>query len=283
MLGRGTLLLDTLLFSFFYSQVSLGDVKLLDSTSPVIDDRYDGCRKEAMEKFTPDLLKEELGKSEKLQKAWRTWEEWRARSNCTSQIPGGTEDHTSALSVYHFGDAEFLEELNNAVETMMVNVTTYEKDFHFKALHFLLMDSMMLLKPKECREVYATLKAGEKVPEINSKVRLASFTAVDSDLSFTDLYDITIFKIKTCFYVNLDDQLCLRNLGETLLSPAEVFTVKSINKKSADDEEYTEVVLSQSSLESNHNCIIFSRSAAEISTLSFLSVLLFVTLFLMYL
>ncbi|XP_014327285.1 ecto-ADP-ribosyltransferase 5-like [Xiphophorus maculatus] len=281
MFGRGKLLLDAFIFSFFFSQVSLSDVKLLDPSSPVIDDQYDGCRKEAMEKFTPDLLKEELGKSEKLQKAWKKWEAQRTSNNCTSQIPGGTEDHTSALSIYHYGDTEFLNELNNAVETMMVNVTTYEKDFHFKALHFLLMDSMMLLKPKECREVFFTKGFNGKAPEINSKVRLASFTVVDSDLSLVDLYDLTILKIKTCFYVNLEDQLCLRKIGEILLSPAEVFTVERIDKKTTDDDDYTEVVLSHSDLQSNHNCVMFLRSAAEISTLSFFSVLLFVTLFLM--
>ncbi|XP_014327296.1 T-cell ecto-ADP-ribosyltransferase 1-like [Xiphophorus maculatus] len=273
MFGRGKLLLDAFIFSFFFSQVSLSDVKLLDPSSPVIDDQYDGCRKEAMEKFTPDLLKEELGKSEKLQKAWKKWEAWRTISNCTSQIPGGTEDHTSALSIYHYGDTKFLNELNNAVETMMVNVTTYEKDFHFKALHFLLMDSMMLLKPKECREVYFTKGFKGKAPEINSKVRLASFTVVDSDLDFTDLYDVTILKIKTCFYVNLGDQLCLKKIGEILLSPAEVFTVARIDKKTANEEDYTEVVLSHSDLQSNHNCVMFSRSAADISTHLFLPLL----------
>uniref|UniRef100_A0A3B5L9N5 NAD(P)(+)--arginine ADP-ribosyltransferase n=1 Tax=Xiphophorus couchianus TaxID=32473 RepID=A0A3B5L9N5_9TELE len=180
--------------------VSLSDVKLLDPTSPVIDDQYDGCRKEAMEKFTPDLLKEELGKSEKLQKAWKKWDAWRTSSNCTSQIPGGTEDHTSALSIYHYGDTEFLNELNNAVETMMVNVTTYEKDFHFKALHFLLMDSMMLLKPKECREVYFTKGFKGKAPEINSKVRLASFTVVDSDLiPYAVNTSINVFLLASCY------------------------------------------------------------------------------------
>uniref|UniRef100_A0A3B3UE45 NAD(P)(+)--arginine ADP-ribosyltransferase n=1 Tax=Poecilia latipinna TaxID=48699 RepID=A0A3B3UE45_9TELE len=281
MFGRGILLLDTLIFSFFYSQV-VSDVKLVDPTSPVIDDRYDGCRKEALEKFTPDLFKEEFGKNEKLKKIWRTCEDWRKNSNCTSQIPGVTEDHTSALFIYHYVDEPFLKELNNAMETMMVNVTTYEKDFHFKALHFLLMDSMTLLKPKECREVYVILADGEKVPKINSKVRFASFTKVESDLRSIDLYGLTILKIKTCFYVNLGDQLCLKNLGIILLSPAEVFTVERIDKKTTeDDDEYTEVVLSHLDLQSNHNCVMFSRSGADISTHLFLPLLVALPLYYM--
>uniref|UniRef100_A0A3B3XLY4 NAD(P)(+)--arginine ADP-ribosyltransferase n=1 Tax=Poecilia mexicana TaxID=48701 RepID=A0A3B3XLY4_9TELE len=191
--------------------------------------------------------------------SWKESMDWRKKSNCTSQIPGVTEDHTSALSIYHYVDEPFLKELNKAMETMMVNVTTYEKDFHFKALHFLLMDSMTLLKPKECREVYVILEDGEKVPKINSTVKFASFTKVESDLRSIDVDGLTILKIKTCFYINLGDQLCLKNLGKILLSPAEVFTVERIDKKTVEDEKYTEVVLSHRDLQSNHNCVMFSR------------------------
>ncbi|XP_047221269.1 ecto-ADP-ribosyltransferase 5-like [Girardinichthys multiradiatus] len=273
MFSRGKLLLVSLIFSSYFSQITLSYTNLLDASSTVIDDLYDGCRKEAMEKFVPGLLNQELDKSDKLQKAWKTWQGRRTSSNCTSQIPGGNEEHTSALAIYHFGDEEFIKELNNAVETMMVNVTTYDKDFHFKALHFLLMDSMMLLRPKECGQVYLIQDDGGKIPKTNSKVRFSSFTVVDSDTDFTDLADQTIFKIKTCFYVNLDDQLCLRKLGKLLLSPAEVFTVEKVEKKTTGDDEYTEVVLTHPTLQSNHNCVMWTRSATDIPTHLFLPLL----------
>ncbi|KAM4750045.1 T-cell ecto-ADP-ribosyltransferase 1-like [Anableps anableps] len=277
MYNKAKLLLVSLIFSSFYSQVTLSNAKLLDATSAVIDDLYNGCRKEAIEKFTPDLLKQELGKSKKLQKAWEIWKEWRTKRNCTSRIPGGTEEHTSALSIYQYGDTDFIKELNNAVETMMVNVTTYEKDFHFKAIHFLLMDSMMLLKQKECKDVYVIQDNGEKLPETNSKVRFASFTVVETDLEDEDVTDETIIKIKTCFYVSLGDQLCLRKLDKMLLSPAEVFTVERVDKKI--NEEFTEVVLAHSALQSNHNCVMFSRSAADMPTNLFLPLLVALTIF----
>ncbi|KAM4594746.1 T-cell ecto-ADP-ribosyltransferase 1-like isoform 1-T2 [Fundulus diaphanus] len=285
MFSRGKLRLVSLVFScFFFSQVSLCNAKLLDASSPVIDDLYDGCRKEAMEKFIPDVLKQELDKNKKLQKAWKKGQEKRTNNNCTSQIPGGNEEHTSALSAYHYGDVDFLKELNDAVETMMGNVTTYERDFHFKALHFLLMDSMMLLKPKECRQVYFIQDSRDNIPEANSKVRFASFTEVEPDSKFSDLDEQTLFKITTCFYVNLGDQLCLRKLGKILLSPAEVFTVERVGKKTTeDDEEYTEVVLSHPALQSNHNCVMFSRSAADITAHLFLPGLVALAIFSMYL
>ncbi|XP_035992909.1 T-cell ecto-ADP-ribosyltransferase 1 [Fundulus heteroclitus] len=285
MFSRGKLHLVSLLFSsFFFSQVSLGNAKLLDASSPVIDDLYDGCRKEAMEKFIPDVLKQELDQNEKLQKAWKTGQEMRTKNNCTSQIPGGNEEHTSALSAYYYDNVDFLKEMNGAVETMMGNVTTYERDFHFKALHFLLMDSMMLLKPKECRQVYLIQDRRNKIPEANSKVRFASFTEVNPDLKFSDLYEQTVFQITTCFYVNLGDQLCQSKVGKIILSPAEVFTVERVGKKTTeDDEEYTEVVLSHPALQSNHNCVMFSRSAADITAHLFLPGLVALAIFSMYL
>lgn len=276
----GKLLLVLFIFSLFYSQVTLKNPELLDASSSVVDDLYDGCRKEAMEKFIPGLLEQELNKSEELQKAWKSWNVRKTFINCNSTIPGGNEEHTSALSIYQYGDAKLIKELNNEVQTMMVNVTTYEKDFHFKAIHFLLMDSMMLLKPKECRQLYLIRDEGTKIPEVNSKVRFASFTVAQSDLDDADLLDIVVLKIKTCFYVNLGDQLCVKGLGKILISPAEVFTVKEVNKKTNNDgDEYPEVVLSDPSLESNHNCVMFSRSAAVISTHLFLPLLLALTIF----
>ncbi|XP_015240368.1 PREDICTED: T-cell ecto-ADP-ribosyltransferase 1-like [Cyprinodon variegatus] len=263
-----------LIVLIFYCQVTLSTSKLLNASSAVIDDLYDGCREEAMKKFNPDVLKQELGKSEKLQKAWNKWEQEKTRTNCSSKIPGGSKEHTSALSVfYYYRGTNFIKELNNAVEMMMTNVTTYENDFHFKALHFLLMDSMKLLKPKECKEVYLVQEEQIK-QEPSSSVRFASFIVAETDLELIDYVDQVVLKIKTCFYVDLGDQLCQRYLGKILLSPAEVFTVETVAKKeNSDGDEFIEVVLAHSALRSNHNCIMFSRSAADINAHLFLPLL----------
>ncbi|XP_038160703.1 ecto-ADP-ribosyltransferase 5-like [Cyprinodon tularosa] len=243
----------------FYSQVNLSTSELLNASSAVIDDLYDGCREEAMKKFNPDILKQELGKSEKLEKAWNKWEQEKTKINCSSKIPGGNKEHTSALSVYHYGDRDFIKELNNAVKMMMINVTTYENDFHFKALHFLLMDSMKLLKPKECKEVYLVQEEQIK-QEPNSSVRFASFIVAETDLGLIDYADQVVLKIKTGFYIDLGDQLCQRYLGKILLSPAEVFNIETVaEKENKDGDEFIEVVLAHSAIKGNHNCVMFSR------------------------
>ncbi|XP_039469824.1 ecto-ADP-ribosyltransferase 5-like isoform X2 [Oreochromis aureus] len=249
--------------SFFIavcSKVTAQEIRLLDvqKTTDVVDDQYDGCRDEAMKKFIESgVLKEELSNSKGFQKAWNKSNE------CSKQIPGGRKEHTAALSVYPQGDHNFIQTLNKAIETMGGNVSIYENHFHFKSLHFLLMDSMRLLKPKECKNVYVLL-SGRRQPQKGSTVRFPSFTSAYSDYenlkSETDLYEDSVLNLTSCFFVNLKDYVCGQKEDEILLSPAEVFTVEQVETKTiSDDDEYLEIVLNHSGLNSSHNCYIFPR------------------------
>ncbi|XP_041840140.1 GPI-linked NAD(P)(+)--arginine ADP-ribosyltransferase 1 isoform X2 [Melanotaenia boesemani] len=206
-----------------------------------------------MEKFiNSGLLKKELSNSEEFQKAWTK------NTQCSSLIPGGIREHTAALSVFLDGDEAFLKKVNNAVETLGANLTTYENDFHFKSLHFLLMDSMKLLKPKTCKTVYLLFDG--KPPKKGSTVRFGGFTVGDSDSdNLPDLVDEVLLKIESCFFVSLGDHTCKKNT-EVLITPAEVFTVNDVGtKKDDDDVNYTEVVLKHLELNSTHNCYMFLR------------------------
>uniref|UniRef100_A0A1A8DFN4 NAD(P)(+)--arginine ADP-ribosyltransferase n=1 Tax=Nothobranchius kadleci TaxID=1051664 RepID=A0A1A8DFN4_NOTKA len=274
MFDRERLLFCVIISFAVYSQITEGNVKLQDMSSNVVDDQYQGCRDKAMEKVIQSgLLKAELNSSEGFQKAWS------ANSKCLSVIPGGIREHTAALSVLHFADADFMMVLDKAVETQGMNLTTYENDFQFKSLHFLLMDALMLQNQTRCKPVYAFLGEGTK-PEDKAKVRFASFTVVHSDIeSLGDLDGETVLKIHSCFYLELDDHICQKNIFKTLLSPAEVFVVTAIGKKTVDDSDYTEVTLEHDSVNSTHNCFMFPRSAASVSTGSFTALLVAFSVF----
>lgn len=256
MFGRGKLLVAGIFFTAFCCKVSVG-IKLLDDASNVIDYLYTGCSEEAMKKFIHSgLLNQELNKSEGFHKAWKK------NAQCKSLIPGGIHEHTSALSALIDGDVDFLEKFNDAVETLGVNLTTYETDFHFKSLHFLLMDSMQLLKPKTSKTLYTDYN-GKETPKIGSTVRFPAFTVVEPSTKFLgDLIDLTVLKIESSFFVNLGDHTC-KNTDSVLISPAEVFTVMDVvEKTSEDDDEYTEVVLKHAALNDTHNCFMFLRSTS---------------------
>ncbi|XP_030593408.1 ecto-ADP-ribosyltransferase 5-like isoform X3 [Archocentrus centrarchus] len=269
--SRRKVLLAAIIFTAVCYKVTAQDARLLDALNPtdVVDDQYNGCRKEAVKKFIQsDLLKQELNRSEGFQKAWNKSNE------CLKQIPGGRKEHTSALSIYAHGDHDFLQTLNKAIETMGGNVSIYENHFHFKSLHFLLMDSMKLLKPKECKTFYV-FQDGQSQPRSKkgSTVRFTSFTSAYSNFEeikrSEDLADNIVLNLTSCFFVNLKDYVCDQTQDTILLSPAEVFTVEETETKTTDDdEEYVEIVLKQSGLKSFHNCYIFSRDSGEQETVT---------------
>uniref|UniRef100_A0A3B4FRL5 NAD(P)(+)--arginine ADP-ribosyltransferase n=1 Tax=Pundamilia nyererei TaxID=303518 RepID=A0A3B4FRL5_9CICH len=201
------------------------------------------------------VLKQELSSNDGFQKAWNKSIE------CSKQIPGGRKEHTAALSVYLKGDWPFILTLNKAIETMGGNVSIYENRFHFKSLHFLLMDSMRLLKPKECKNFYV-FQDGQNKPQKGSTVRLPSFTLAYSDYEelkrLEDVSENIILHLTSCFFVNLKDYVCGQEQDEILLSPAEVFTVQRVETKTtSDDDEYLEIVLKQSGLNSSHNYMCY--------------------------
>uniref|UniRef100_A0A3Q3IEC8 NAD(P)(+)--arginine ADP-ribosyltransferase n=1 Tax=Monopterus albus TaxID=43700 RepID=A0A3Q3IEC8_MONAL len=220
--------------------------KLLDMAPNAVDDMYTGCHKEAMKNFIHSgLLERELNNSKGFQKAWK------ANPKCSKPIPGGIKEHSAALLAYANADEEFTQTLNNAVETMGVNVSTYENHFHFKSLHFLLMDAFRLMKPKNCKTVYFVTEKEYKA-EINSSVRFGRFsTGYFNDSSakaMTDLDDLFVFNITSCFFVNLENTTCSMHKDMALLSPAEMFIVEKAHRvKVGDtDTEYNEIVLRHS-------------------------------------
>lgn len=231
--------------------MTLGSAKLLDMAPDSVDYMYNGCQKEAMEKLIHSgLLKQELNDNEGFQKAWDV------NATCSKLIPGGTKEHKAALLAYADGAEEFTETFDNAVETMG-NISAYENHFHFKSLHFLLMDSMLLMSTKKCKTLHV-LQEKEYTAQKGSTVRFGKFIKVHTSYSvlqkMEDWDGHVIFNITSCFFVHLGDDICSPDQGMALLSPSEVFTVEAVNKIAADDSEFTEILLKHLELDSSHNC-----------------------------
>ncbi|XP_041789724.1 erythroblast NAD(P)(+)--arginine ADP-ribosyltransferase [Chelmon rostratus] len=262
MWDKRKLLLAAIVFIALYHKVTAERAKLLDMAPDAVDDIYKGCRKQALERFIHSgLLRQELNHSEGFQRAWS------GNPQCSRLIPGGIKEHTAALLAYDNGDEHFIQSFNDAVETLGVNVSTYENLFDFKSLHFLLMDSMSL-HPKKCQTVFA-LQEKYKATQ-GSKVRFGRFITAHSSYArlrkLEDWDGAVIFNITSCFFVNLGDNIC-SNRDIVLLSPAEAFTVEEVKKVAdSDDTEYTAIVMKHSQLDSMHNCYIFSRSPADVSS-----------------
>ncbi|XP_019955893.2 ecto-ADP-ribosyltransferase 3 [Paralichthys olivaceus] len=259
---RKVLLAAAVVFTALYYSVAAE--KQLYMAQDAVDYLYDKCRKEAMAKLIHSgVLRQELNLSAGFQKAWSD------HTQCPRLIPGAIKEHIAALWAYVDGDEDFIKTFNNQVETMGRNISTYENNFSFKSLHFLLMDYMMLQKPPNCKTVY-TLADKSVEAKNGSKVRLGRFTLANLSLKeLPDLDEEVVLNITSCFYVKLGKNICKEESSEVLLSPAEEFTVASVMTKKDPDSQFTEIILKHSdlkSLHSSHSCDIFSRSPAVVST-----------------
>ncbi|TMS22873.1 NAD(P)(+)--arginine ADP-ribosyltransferase 1 [Larimichthys crocea] len=254
------LLFVAIIFTALYDKVT---AQLLDMAPNSGDFQYKACREEVLKKIIDSgLLRQELQQSQSFQKAWNK------SSTCSELIPGGTKEHTTALLTYLKADEYFITEFKQAIETNGANESTYENNFHFKSLHFLIMDSLMLLKPKECKTVYLSLDGRKKLP-LGSEKRLRGFTkaflSYRDMIKYDDTYDRSLFNVTSCFFANLGKNICARE-DVALLSQAEVFTVKNVNEIMTDDDEHTAIVLESAGERSTDICHIFSRSPADVST-----------------
>lgn len=258
MWDRRRLLLALSLFTALYHKVT---AEALDMAPGAVVNTYSECREKAWEKFiVSGLLTQELNRSVEFQKAWTKGE------TCLKLIPGGTKEHTSALKAYVDGSAKFKGSVDNAIKTLGVNVSTYETLFHFKSLHFLLMDSI-LLQPKTCNNFYVIPEGNYNIKN-GSKVRFGTFMKVSppSELEHESELDGTlVFNITSCFFAHLGANIC-HDGDVALISPAEVFMVEGINKIRQDDTTYTDIVLKHAEMKTLDSCDFFSRSTAVVST-----------------
>lgn len=256
MWDRRKLLLALSLFTALYHKVT---AEALEMAPGAVVYTYSECHEKAWKFIVSGLLTQELNRSVEFQKAWTVGE------TCSKLIPGITKEHTTALRAYVAGSAEFKDIVDNAIETFGVNVSTYETLFHFKSLHFLLMDSI-LLQPKTCKNFYVTTEGDNNIKN-GSKVRFRTFMKVfpPSELLEPELDGILFFNITSCFFADLGANIC-HDENLALISPAEVFIVEGINKIQQDDTMYTDIVLKHAEMKTLNGCEIFSRSTAVIST-----------------
>ena len=220
--------------------------KHLDMAPNAVDDQYKNCHDEMLQVVTGELLDRELTTAG-LSSAWQ-------QEVCKAPIAGGQEMHTKALAIYGH-NKDFRESFTKDVETLGGNASVYNKDFQFKSFHFLLMDSLRLLKPTECKTVYhgsgMVYTAG-----VGSEVRFGSFVSGDEKLSNVVEESETVFTINTCSAIDLYKSACQpSDVGSWLLSPAEVFQVEEVEKYTdLDDNSYIKIVLRSSKIESNNDC-----------------------------
>ncbi|KAL7855766.1 hypothetical protein AOLI_G00193700 [Acnodon oligacanthus] len=235
---------------------------MLDMAPDAVDDTFSECRDKMMQKVTApgDLLQKELEASKDFADMWRSH-----GGTCEKQIYGGRAHHLAVLQVYGNSGDQFRKMFNRLIQTKGSNATTYNDEFPFKSLHFLLTDALRLLNPgKTCYTVY--FGTGKQyTSEIGKEVRFGKFigASIHESLEIEHIVTAekgTLFNISSCSVVNVENYTCTSEELEQLISPTEVFRVQNIKATSIDDVDYKIITLTHSGFLSNHDCYLFPRT-----------------------
>ncbi|XP_036438900.1 ecto-ADP-ribosyltransferase 5-like [Colossoma macropomum] len=235
--------------------------RMLDMAPDAVDDTYLKCRDKMIQTITAQggLLQKELKANKDFTEMWRNH-----GGTCEKQIYGATPPHLAALQAYGNSGVQFRKTFNRLVQTKGSNATTYNDEFPFKSLHFLLTDALQLLNhSKTCTTVYFGT-SNQYTAEIGKEVRFGMFISASIRESLEIEHIVTadegtLFNITSCSVVNVENYTCTSEEIEQLISPTEVFRVQNVSRVSTDEAEYNLITLTHSHFLSNHDCYLFPR------------------------
>ncbi|KAL7841489.1 hypothetical protein SRHO_G00251800 [Serrasalmus rhombeus] len=262
MMGGQSLSLFLLMFLPVLIHNVTAEKRILDMAPNAVDDTFSECRDKMIQTITEPggLLQKELKARKDFADMWRSH-----GGTCEKQIYGATPHHLAALQAYGNSGVQFRKTFNRLVQTKGSNATTYNDDFPFKSLHFLLTDALRLLNPgKACYTVYFgtsnlyTAETGKEVrfgrflhPRVQQSLEIEAAESEGKG---------TLFNISSCSVVNVENYTCTSEEIEQLISPTEVFRVKSISRVSTDEADYNIITLTHSGFLSNHDCYYSTSS-----------------------
>lgn len=222
----------------------------LDGFPEVVD--YSSCRDEMLQRVTKPggLLQQELNNSTDFKSMWK------ANATCKVKIPGARQEHMAALKSYADASHRFHELFNMKLYSKGKNITTYQNEFPFKSLYFLLTDVMQHLSKDMCQTVYSAVEK-EFSGTFGDLVRFGTFLPAKLEYmdALEEIIDVggTIFNITSCSLVNLDVK-CQSEEIDMLISPTDSFDVKKMRVFSSGDETIREVNLVQHAFKSSFDC-----------------------------
>ncbi|XP_059193184.1 ecto-ADP-ribosyltransferase 4-like isoform X2 [Centropristis striata] len=195
----------------------------LDMATESIDDMYDGCQSETASVI--DLFGVfEWHYNRNFSSAWALAEK-PAKKPVHTQLK---EEH--AVVMYMYTKIKYIQQyFNQEVKTGKHMYSTYRFKFHY--FYFFLTDAIQLLRHNQtsCTTTYLRTQKVFDRNVINTNVRFGAFTlAASSKGSFAFNGDVSCFEIYSCFGADITYYSALKQLGQVLIPPYEVFKITHV-------------------------------------------------------
>ncbi|XP_041340009.1 erythroblast NAD(P)(+)--arginine ADP-ribosyltransferase-like [Pyrgilauda ruficollis] len=203
----------------------------LDMAPDSFDDQYRGCGP-AMTAALPALNRSEFQQNPLFAQAWpKAIAEWQSRGSPLSPLSSPAQ--AIALMAYTMND--LYEQFNAAVRAAGRSRREYRDNFHFKTLHFLLSQALVTLRDAQslgCPKVYRGVRKYQFKAERGDIVRFGQFSSASQSEETAEMFgDATVFQVRTCHGVEIQEFSKYPGEKEVLIPPFETFEVIEISQK----------------------------------------------------
>ncbi|XP_041091743.1 NAD(P)(+)--arginine ADP-ribosyltransferase 2-like [Polyodon spathula] len=192
----------------------------MDLAGNSLDDQYVGCRKEMLKIVNKKYLSSELKKNPDFKNAWSI-----AKKENKNQKQKVLKPE-QAMAIYVYTMDAVHDPFNKAVREGGTNY----KAFPFKSLHFLLTDALNTLRSKEAK-CYNVFRGDTKksTTDVGAIVRFGHFASTSLDKNVAKEFGTrTVFEIKTCLGVLIQEYSDNPDEEEVLIPPFEKFKVLNV-------------------------------------------------------
>ncbi|NWH88761.1 NRT2 ribosyltransferase, partial [Aegithalos caudatus] len=221
----------------------------LDMALDSFDDQYRDCGP-AMTAALPALNRSEFQKNPLFAKVWpEASGRWQDRGSPLSPLSSPAQ----AIAIMAYTMDGLYKEFNAAVRVAGRSPQEYRDNFHFKTLHFLLTQALGTLRDREkpkCRCVFRGVESQFKA-QLGQRVRFGQFasTSLCKD-AIHEFGTDTVFKVWTCYGVEIQKFSKYPNEKEVLVPPFETFVVTKVTQKGKN----LQIDLNSTGTFSNYNC-----------------------------
>ncbi|NXP96290.1 NARE ribosyltransferase, partial [Passerina amoena] len=223
---------------------------LLDMAQDSFDDQYQGCAP-AMTEALPALNRSEFLQNPLFAQAWtKATAEWQSQGSRVSLLASPAQ----AIALMAYTRDDLYREFNAAVRTAGRSRQEYQDNFHFKTLHFLLTQALVMLRQAlkgQCHNVYRGVSKYQFKAKPGDIVRFGQFSSASkSETTAKDFGSATVFQVYTCHGAEIWKFSNYPDEKEVLIPPFETFEVIKVSQEG----ERARIQLRSHGTFSKYNC-----------------------------
>ncbi|XP_032921593.1 erythroblast NAD(P)(+)--arginine ADP-ribosyltransferase-like [Catharus ustulatus] len=224
--------------------------KPLDMALDSFDDQYQGCGPD-MEAELPALNHSEFQSNSLFAQVWpKAVANWQIRGSPVSPLSSSAQ----AVAIMAYTMSDLYKEFNDNVRKAGRCPQTYQQNFHFKTLHFLLTDALAKLRDAQGKKCHCVIRGVKNYlfhANVGDIVRFGQFASSSICKNIAKFFGTTtVFEVHTCHGADIQAFSRYPYEKEVLIPPYEKFIVTKVIPKGNN----VEIHLNTTGTHSKFNC-----------------------------